>query len=321
MRPYLLTTLGLFCIYAVAQTSVYSLSLRDETEGLLKERHNAAPGQPFNLNRLKQLHHAIMGGRPNVWAMPPNMLVPLQDQIEPLRGIAKELAQSARADDRFYGAILNSYLKQTNETHSLLLKLAHDEHKGTAETSIDTLFGLHLDTPELRRDLLNALQETSTTYSTLHSIALNNIGTWEVIEALPILMKILEDSAVNGGPVDRGIVRQIKALGPRAVAALPLLLQLRDKRRAAGDADFRELEDLDYAVLVVSGEYKSSVTGENNTSQSRSMLPPLPVQSRIPLTDTIKDPLSLKLWCIVVVLTVAVISFFWFIAKIIKIRK
>jgi hypothetical protein len=77
-----------------------------------------------------------------------------------------------------------------------------------------------------------------------------------VEEAVPALTRFLEDSLAWGGPVDILAVRQLNALGPRAGDALPLLRHALEKRRAAGNAEFKELEALDHAVQVVSGAYK-----------------------------------------------------------------
>lgn len=255
-----------FCLVGVgllAQADLLNLHpVRTEARKLLAARQGAAPGQAFDLPQLKQLHRAIVGNRPNVWAMPEPMLRGLQEELEPLRATAAELAVSANADERFYAALLNSYLRQTDDTRALLLKLAHDETSATAGTAMDTLFGLKLDTPELRAELVQALQKDPPPKErrTLRALAKNNIGTWGVEEAVPVLIKQLEASAAGGDghgkAVDRDVVRQLKALGPKAAAALPLLRQLLEKRKAEGNADFREIEDLEHAVLVVSGEYK-----------------------------------------------------------------
>lgn len=257
-----------FCLVGVAllaQSDLLNLHpVRTEARKLLAARQGAAPGQAFDLPQLKQLHRAIVGNRPNVWAMPEPMRRSLQDELEPLRATAAELAASANADERFYAALLNSYLRQTDDTRALLLKLAHDETSATAGTAMDTLFGLKRDTPALRAELVQALQENPPPKErrTLRALAKNNIGTWGVQEAVPVLIKQLEASAAganDNGPgkaVDRDVVRQLKALGPEAASALPLLRQLLEKRKAQGNADFREIEDLEHAVLVVSGEYK-----------------------------------------------------------------
>ena len=118
-----------------------------------------------------------------------------REQLEPLRPIAKQLAESGQPGERYYGAVLNSCLKQTDETRAFLLRLAHDEAGETAGTAMDTLFGLKLDTPELRAELVQALTEDKPPreHSTMYAMARNNVGKWGIEEAVPVLKKLLED--------------------------------------------------------------------------------------------------------------------------------
>lgn len=312
------------CAGVMAQGDLLNINpVKAEAHRLLESRGQAQPAQPFDLKQLKELHRAIVGNRPNVWTMPEPMRHAMQSELEPLRSLAKQLAESTLSEERYYGAILNSHLRQTDESRALLLKLAHDERAETAGTAMDTLFGLKLDTPELRSELVRALQEDTPPRErgTMYAMAKSNVGDWGVKEALPVLMKLLEASAADGKPVDRGIVRQIKALGPNAESALPLLRQLAEKRRAAGNADFRELEDLDYAVLVVSGEYKAPQVSGNQSQPTPT--PPAVQQTtpkKAPETNPTEptpgeEPTSSTPWSIIVVLIVAALGLLWLLLK------
>lgn len=313
------------CAGLLAQSDILNLNpVQTESRKLLSARSTANPGQAFDLQQLKELHRAIVGNRANVWAMPEPVLRGIQDELEPLRAQAKQLAESALPDERYYGAILYSYLKQTEETRALLLKLAHDDRPETAGTAMDALFGLNLDTPELRAELVKALQEDKPPRErgTMYAMAKSNIGDWGIVEAVPTLIKLLEKLEAEGKPIDRGLVRQIKALGPRAESALPLLRRLAEKRRAAGNADFKELEDLDYAVLVVSGEYKAPQQESPTQSPPASTPPETPSPSSkkapdaqpLPPTPVEESP-PLMRWPLVAVVIAAVLGLLWVLLK------
>ncbi len=312
------------CAGLLAQGDLLNINpVKAKAGKLLESRGQAQPGQAFDLKQLKELHRAIVGNRPNVWTMPEPMLQAMQSELEPLRSIAKQLAESALSEERYYGAILNSHLKQTDESRTLLLNLAHDDRAETAGTAMDTLFGLKLDTPELRLELVRALQEDKPPRErgTMYAMAKSNVGDWGVKEAVPVLVKLLEASAADGKPVDRGIVRQIKALGPNAESALPLLRHLAQKRRAAGNADFRELEDLDYAVLVVSGEYKAPQISGNQpqpapTPPEVQQATPKKSHETKPIAPTPSvEPTSSTPWSIIVVLIGAAMGLLWLLLK------
>jgi len=300
------------CASLLAQGDLLNINpVKTEARKLLESRGQAQPSQPFDLKQLKELHRAIVGNRPNVWTMPEPMRQAMQSELEPLRPIAKQLAESTVSDERYYGAILNSYLKQTDESRALLLALAHDQRPETAGTAMDTLFGLKLDTPELRAELVQALQENSPSRpkSTLHAMAINNIGDWGVHEAVPTLIMMLEDSLAKGGPINGPAVIQLKTLGMNARSAVPLLKKLAESRRAAGDADFKELEALDHAVLVVSVEYKApQASGNQTTPKKEPEAKPSP-------TSPSEQPTSSTPWSIVGVLIVAALGLLWLLLK------
>lgn len=114
---------------------------------------------------------------------------------------------------------------------------------------------------------------------------------------------------------------QLKALGVKAKSAVPLLKKLAESRRAAGDADFKELEALDHAVLVVSGEYKAPQVSGNQPQPAPT---PLAVQQTTPkkaseakpsVTPPSEEPASSTPWSIIVVLIVAACGLLWLLLK------
>lgn len=294
MKRPLMLLVSLVGAGVLAQGDILNLNpVRTETQKLLEARQRVSPGQAFDLSQLKELHRAIVGNRPNVWAMPGPMLQAMQGELESLRPVAKQLAESAQSDERYYGAILNSYLKQTDESRTLLLKLAHDERPETAGTAMDTLFGLKLDTPELRAELVQALQEDKPPreHSTMHSLARNSAGQWNLTEAVPALIALAEKTYQTEKRID-SVVKQLKLLGPAAAKALPTLNALLEKRRADGDADFREIEALEHAVLVISGQYKAPGPGASAspTQQPGASSPPSASAKPAPPVAAVEAP-------------------------------
>lgn len=295
-------------------------STATHVQEVLESVQLASPSKPLDLKPLKELRVAIVRQAQLHGGYYGAGFSPVRDQLEPLRPLAKQLAESEHSEERYYSAVLNSCLRQTEETRALLFKLADDEQRETAGTALDALFGLKLDTPELREKLVQALQEDTPPRerSTLHGLAITNVGAWGIIEALPVLIQKLAASSDGSGPVDRNIVRQIKALGPQAADALPLLRQLSEKRRAAGNADFRELEDLDHALSVISGQHKAPQSLPAQTSSSPKPGPPLPDQSRFGKTSPTavrEEQDSSSWWLTVLVITPAVIALLWIFLK------
>ncbi len=322
MKRLALGVICVACVFAVAQSIMLGDPVRIEVSKLLESRSSAA-GPVADLDGLKALHHALAGGRPNAWRMPPEMLRSTQEAVEPLRDLAKELAESQSSGARYYGAVLNSYLKQTAGTRSLLLMLAHDDRSDTAGTAMDALFGFKIETPELRRELVAAMQENNgpREHSTLYSLAVTNVGRWGVVEALPVLLRRLESFSDGTIEVDRNVVRQIKELGTSAASALPLLRLLAEKRRSAGDADFREIEDLDHAVLVVSGEYKALQVRDNlpqtapTPSAVQRTVPEVTPEAESVAPARSETPALLASYGIIVVLIVAIGGLLWWLLK------
>ena len=219
---------------------------------LVNEKRN---NQTYRLEDLKSLHSELAGNRPNIWAMPPWMLSKIRNSVEPVRSIAYELAVSENKHERFYGAVLNSYLSPTEESKNLLLKLATDKEAPAAGTALDTLFGMKWENPELRQKLVKDLEGIANG-ARPETLAYTNAGKWGLVEGVPSLMKIIENLHKATGHIDTEAVEQLKNIGIESSQALPLLKRLLDLKKNEPNVDFREVESLEHAVLVISGSYK-----------------------------------------------------------------
>jgi hypothetical protein len=229
-------------------------SVSDAVNTLLNEKQN---DQKYRLDNLKELHHALAGNRPNIWAMPPRMLSEIRNAVEPARPIASQLALSENKHERFYGAVLNSYLAPTPESKNLLLKLANDDDGPTAGTALDTLFGMKWESQELRDKVIASLENTELdNKSILAGLTMNNAGDWGLVEAIPGLIRILEKDYSERGRLNSAVV-QLKKLGTNAAVALPTLRKILESERLKKDPEFRKVEALEQAVLVISGSYKA----------------------------------------------------------------
>jgi hypothetical protein len=255
MKLLLLLIIWSLSIFAHGQDDVLRLSaVSTAVDTLLNEKQGE---RSYRLNDLKELHNALAGNRPNIWAMPPWMLSKIRDVVEPVRPIASQLALSENKHERFYGAVLNSYLAPTPESTNLLLKLANDDDAPTAGTALDTLFGMKWENQELRDKVIASLEDTgSGKKSTLAGLTMNNAGDWGLVEAAPGLIQILEKDYNERGRLNSA-VGQLKQLGVNAAVALPTLRRILESERLKKDSDIRKVEALEHAVLVISGSYKA----------------------------------------------------------------
>lgn len=255
MKSLLLLIMWNMAICAYGQNDALRLNVVSiAVDALLNEKQD---DQSRRLNNLKELHHALAGNRPNIWMMPPWMLAEIRNAVEPARTIASELALSENKHERFYGAVLNSYLAPTPESKDLLLKLTNDNEAPTAGTALDTLFGMKWDNQELRDKAVASLEDNgSSKKSTLAGLTMNNAGDWGLVEAVPGLIQILEKDYNERGRLNSA-VGQLKQLGINAAVALPKLRKILESERLKKDSDFRKVEALEHAVLVISGSYKA----------------------------------------------------------------
>ena len=68
------------------------------------------------------------------------------------------------------------------------------------------------------------------------------------------MVKIIEQSYADGKTVDREALEQLQWLGEDASETLPLLQRILEQLKRDGNADFREIESLEYAIAAVKGE-------------------------------------------------------------------
>jgi len=132
-------------------------TLNNKAQGVLQEWQS---GGIENLSEAKlgELRIKLYGNRLSAWNMHPETLSKLTEQIEPLREMAIELAGSKNDHQRYHAASLLPYLEPTEKTKSLLLDLAWDKSSSTAKTSMDALFGMKWDTPELKTKTIQHLE-------------------------------------------------------------------------------------------------------------------------------------------------------------------
>ena len=254
MKLLLLLIMWSMSIFAHGEGDVLRLNaVSTAINTLLNEKQG---GRSYRLNDLKELHHALAGNRPNIWAMPPWMLSEIRNALEPARPIASQLALSENKHERFYGAVLNSYLAPTPESKNLLLQLANDDEAPTAGTALDTLFGMKWENPEIRKKLAKDLEGIANG-ARPETLAYTNAGKWGLVEGVPSFIKIIENSFNSNGLIDSEACEQLKNLGTESDEALPLLKKLLDIKKNETNADFREIEALEHAVLVISGSYKA----------------------------------------------------------------
>ncbi len=206
--------------------------------------------QNLEVSKLSELRIELYGNRPNIWNMHPAQLANLSESVEPLREMAFQLAESENKHQRYHAASLLAYLEPNDATKTALLDLARDRNSPTAGISMDVIFGMGWDTQELRNEMVQHL-ENKLAGKPYRGIAYTGVGKWGVKEAVPVLIKLLEKSYEDPNFKGKSSLRQFRYLGKDAAEALPVLERILEQRKRDGDADFRELEALEYAVAAV----------------------------------------------------------------------
>ena len=210
---------------------------------------------------LKKLHLALTGSRPNVWNLDDRFLSEIREMMEPVRGLAGSLSESPDKYDRFYAAIIGSYLSPTPQSQEILFKLAHDEDLPTAEAAMATLFGMGWETAELREELVKSLEAAASGEpSTMGSLARLHAGEWGVVEAVPVLAGILDKEYREQGKVS-SIVVQLSYLGTRAKSSAALLEKILGDYRMKQAADRKVLGALENATLSLNGKIEPPYGG------------------------------------------------------------
>jgi hypothetical protein len=270
---------------------------------------------------LKRLHVALAANRGNVWMLPEPILQNLRSKVEPIRDVVFELASSGDENRRFYASVFASYLEPTNDTKLLLESLAYDAHAPASGTAMDTLFGMGWESEKLQSDVVSSLGGAfDGEPSTMASVARNNAGRWGLVEAAPILMDILEKEYNEKGKIT-SIATQMKLLGETAQDQLPRLRELLLRVESDPKSHPREIEALNFAVGVISGEYKAPQ--EPSVQSPPASTPPSPKkptdQKSVPSPLVEESPAStqwpLVAWSIILLLIVAAISLLWLLLK------
>ena len=205
----------------------------------------------------KMLHAQLSREYGIRWAEDSPEMKPLRGQMEALRPYIIQLSKSGRSADKSYAVTFGRYLQIDESTESMFYevldsKLA-DNESGVREV-LDVIFAYDLDTPELRDELVQGLHlaNGSENQSRFTSEAEFGAGRWNLFEAVNPLMDLVEDHYKLKGKANRTALKSLKELGASAVDVLPRLEKLLEMRLADGDADFREIEALEYAILSVS---------------------------------------------------------------------
>lgn len=247
---YYLITGVLLLVGFVKADALDTSELKRQVNAVLADRREKGVDTRLDKDKLKDLRLELRGNRSNVWNLHPEITTSLQKEIEPLRSLAIELAHSQDAHERYHAVSLLAYLEPSEVTKGALFNLAWDENSATAVTSLDTIFGMKWDTPELREKIVDQL-ENKLAGKSYRGFAVTGVGKWGVSEAVPVLIKILEKSYEDQSFKGKFTLRQFRYLGTEAAEALPVLEKILEERKRAEDADFRELEALEYAVAAV----------------------------------------------------------------------
>lgn len=275
---------------------------------------------------LKRLHVALAANRGNVWILPEPILQNLRSKVEPIRDVVFELASSGDENRRFYASVFASYLEPTSDTKLLLESLAYDAHAPASGTAMDTLFGMGWESEKLQSDVVSSLGGAfDGEPSTMASVARNNAGRWGLVEAAPILMDILEKEYNEKGKIT-SIATQMKLLGEAAQDQLPRLRELLLRVESDPKSHPREIEALNFAVGVISGEYNAPQEPSAQSppaSTPPETPPPSPKkptdQKSVPSTLVEESPAStqwpLVAWSIILLLIVAATGLLWLLLK------
>lgn len=191
------------------------------------------------------------------WQRNANGLQDLRKQIEALRPLLLEIGYSEHEPDRFYAVEIGKYLQVDQEVKNMFYHVLEEsfQEKGQSKNAaLEAIFGYELDSPELQRELIDglSLEEEKSSNSRFGRKAEVRSGKWNFIEAVLPLMDLIEADYEKGGKANRDALHSLKELGPAAIEVLPRIEALLKKRRADGDADFREIESLEHAVLAIS---------------------------------------------------------------------
>jgi hypothetical protein len=279
---------------------VFNWSLEQKIE-VLGSDNLSGKGVSENLVR-EMLHAELLRENGLTWSDDQADLSSLRDQMEVLRPYIIELSESESSLDKSYAVKLGRYLNVDESIESMfydVLDSQVESEEGGVREVLDVIFAYKLDTPELRNELVQglALDHNSDNPSRFTSEAELNAGRWGLFEAADALILLVEDHYQLEGKVNRTALKSLKELGPSAVDVLPRLEKLLEMRRADGDADFREIEALEYAIFSVSkGLPKkaetTALTSTNPPEETTTLEPVNEETAEVVTVEPIEEPVE-----------------------------
>jgi|GEM_PF-3034786 hypothetical protein len=203
-------------------------------------------------------------------------LADLRSKMESLRPYIFELSESPKSSDNSYAVKFGKYLQIDRAAESMFYEILNtklNENQDGVREVLDVIFGYNLDTEELRNELVQglALNKEIAEQSRFGKDAELDAGTWGLEEAATPLMLLVENSYSQTGKINRTAVKSLKELGASAAVVLPRLEKLLAQRLSDGNADFREIESLEYAISAIKrgvGNYDTSSVSSTSTVQN-----------------------------------------------------
>ena len=191
------------------------------------------------------------------WAGNADSLKNIRNQVEEIRPLLMELGYSEVESDRFYAVEIGKYLNINQEVENMLYQVLDKSVESSGQSqmsSLDAIFGYGLEKEELKKDLVDGLSTNPeiARKSRFGPVAMGRAGKWALDEAVENLILLLEQKYEQQGNTMHGALKSLKELGPSAKEVLPRLGALYEQRKKDGDADFREIETLEFAIARIS---------------------------------------------------------------------
>ncbi len=220
----------------------------------------------------KLVYHHMAQRHSVQWQGNANGLRDVRKKMERIRPAILEAAYSGDTHERTYAVDLGKYLLIDGGVEKMFYHVLEKELVGGGQgklRSLDAIFGYGLDTPELRKELVSGLSPDKEVAekSRLGSIAMGRSGRWGLHEATENLISLLEENYQRTGNVKHGALKSLKELGPAAIEVLPRIKALHEQRKKDGDADFREVESLEFAIRSISGKPDPRRVGQHERPQ------------------------------------------------------
>jgi len=215
------------------------------------------------------------------WQNNPGGLSEIRQKLEGIRPLLMELGYSDNEPNRGYAAEIGKYLKIDDEVRDMfydILEKSFEETGQSKNSSLNALFGYGLETEELKKELVSGLSLDSeiAKKSRFGLKALGRAGSWGLVEAVNPLMDLIEFEYSKTGKANRSALKSLRELGPAAIEVLPRIKALYEKRKKDGDADFREIESLEYAIQRISAKPEPRQTSQHKRPRGDSPDRPSP---------------------------------------------